>query len=298
VLRTASLTFFHSLIDPLGTHIEIAIRDTGEGKKHEPQLLFDKYPLALLKFIAPRVRALLAEREERLSAAISKESKGSASKDTVSEGTSGRKTSSASVITTSTHSRTSTSIPPPRGVVLDTTAPRALQLILDYALLCCTPNPDAEEIITYTSLSESDRNFKDITLGPYSRLPSNRLSIQLSDHAFYKYSRIVDEAKFSLGWTWLANILEKRMRKIMSGQVHTNCVERILQMTDPLLTGGKGKHGGKGAWVRRMCVESIARAEHEGRLQYTFKYEELRERFPEFDWEVRAKMEGFVRTGG
>jgi hypothetical protein len=247
MLRTASLTFFHSLIDPTGTHIEVAIRDTGEGKKHEPQLLSDKYPLALLKFIAPRVRALLAEREERLSAANAKESKGSASnKDTVSEGTSDRKTSSASIITTSTRSRTSTSIPPPRGVVLDTTAPRALQLILDYALLCCTPNPNAEEIITYTSLPESERNYKDITLGPYSRLPSNRLSIQLSDHAFYKYSRIVDEAKFSLGWTWLASILEKRMRKIMSGQVHTNCVERILEMTDPLVKGGKRRYAGRG----------------------------------------------------
>jgi hypothetical protein len=47
-----------------------------------------------------------------------------------------------------------------------------------------------------------------------------------------------------------------------------------------------------------MCVESIARAEHEGRLQYAFKYEELRERFPEFDREVREKMERFVRSGG
>jgi hypothetical protein len=297
-----SLTYIpsHSLIDPSATHVEIAIRDTGEGKNPEPQLLFDKYPFALLKFIAPRVRALLAEREERLSAAIAKDSKecASNSKGEVSEGMSARKGSSASVATISTLPTTSTSVPPPRGVVLDTSAPRALQLILDYAILSCTPKPGAEVNVTYISLSEADRSYNDITLGPYARIPSSRLSIPLSDHAFYKYSRIVDEAKFCLGWTWLANLLEKRMHKIMSGQVHTNCVARILEMTDPLaLKGNARKHGGKGAWVRKMCVESIARAAYEGRLQVAFKYDELRRQYPEFDQEVEKETNQFVRTG-
>lgn len=114
----------------------------------------------------------------------------------------------------------------------------------------------------------------------------------------------------------------KRMWKIAGGQVHSTCLERILRNTDALVLcpggggereGGDGVGGegaaagvsgqdggsgagagagaerntgrGRGAWFRRIAVESIAKAIVDGRLQYAFKYERLREEYPEFDGE-------------
>ena len=81
--------------------------------------------------------------------------------------------------------------------------------------------------------------------------------------------------------------------KISGGQVHTNCVERILANIS-------AEPGSKDRWIRDMMVESIALALREGRLWWKWKYDGLREEYPDFDREIGEKIEALkeVETRG
>ena len=180
--------------------------------------------------------------------------------------------------------------PTPTGLILHTPSPTALSLLLSFALL------------SFALLSSQHGS----TSAPAAH---DLLSIPLNQCAFYKYGRLVEEARY-LGWEYLEEMLVKRMKRIASGQVHSRDVERMLECgranmpalavseTDDGKSKGcvhsrpnsKKENGTDISWMLTLSVQSIATALVQDRLQHRQKYEELCESYPEFGRELEGAV--------